>query len=60
MYEKVLAETGGAESIIVICGRYHTPAFVNAFRRAGHLVDETDVQNEAWYIEDWLEHMMRM
>jgi hypothetical protein len=60
MFEQVVAGTGDAESIIVICGRYHTTGLARSFREAGHQVDEADIQGEPWYVEDWMEHMMRM
>jgi hypothetical protein len=60
MFEKAVAEAGNAENMIVICGRYHTSALAYRFREAGHRVDETDIQSEPWYIEDWMEHMIRI
>lgn len=60
MFEKAVAEAADAESIMVICGRYHSQALANKFRAAGHQVDEADIQGENWYIEDWMTHMMRM
>jgi hypothetical protein len=60
MFERVVGGTGDAKSIIVICGRYHTPGLASRLRGAGHQVDESDIQVEPWYVEDWMEHMMRM
>jgi hypothetical protein len=60
MFGKAVAGAAEAESIIVICGRYHAPALARKFREAGQQVDEADIQGEPWYIEDWMEHMMRM
>ncbi len=60
MFEKAIAEAGDAESIIVICGRSHTPALASRFRDAGHRVEEADIQDEPWYIEDWMGHMMHL
>ena len=60
MFKKATAEARDAESIIVICGRQHTPALANRFREAGHNVEEADTQSEPWYIEDWMNHMMRL
>jgi hypothetical protein len=60
MFEKAIAEAGDAGSIIVICGRCHTSALASKFRDAGHQVDEADIQDEPWYVEDWMQHMMRL
>jgi hypothetical protein len=60
MFKTTIAEVRDAESIIVICGRFHTPALASRFREAGHNVEEADIQSEPWYIEDWMAHMMRM
>ena len=60
MFESVVEEAEDAESIIMICGRYHTPALASRFREAGHRVEEADIRGEPWYIEDWMEHMMRL
>jgi hypothetical protein len=32
---------------------------VEMFNR-GHVVVEADIQDEAWYVEDWTTHMMRL
>jgi hypothetical protein len=60
MFGRAVAEAANAESIIVICGRYHTPGLARRFRAAGHQVDEADIQSESWYIEDWMIHMLRL
>jgi hypothetical protein len=60
MLEQAVTGAADAESIIVICGRYHTPGLASRLREAGHQVDEADIQGEPWYVEDWMEHMMRM
>jgi len=60
MFERAVAEAADAESIMVICGRYHSQALANKFRADGHQVDEADIQRENWYIEDWMTHMMHM
>jgi hypothetical protein len=60
MFEQAVAGAADAESIIIICGRYHTPGLASRLRKIGHQVDEADIQGEPWYIEDWMEHMMRL
>jgi hypothetical protein len=60
MIEKTLAEADTAKSALVICGRFHSDALSRRFREAGHDVETADVQDEPWYVEDWMERMMRM
>jgi hypothetical protein len=60
MFGKSIVEGAGAKNVIVICGRYHRPALAKKFREAGHQVDEADIQDEPWYIEDWMSYMMRL
>jgi len=59
MCAKILAEAGGRESILVICGRTHAGAIAGKLRELGHSVETTDLQDQPWYIEDWAEHCMR-
>lgn len=60
MFERILAEAGDAESIIIVCGRIHTAPLSNRFRGLGHSVETTDLQDEDWYIEDWQQHMINL
>lgn len=60
MFDETLKEAGAAQSIIVICGRYHTAQLAQKFRDAKHEVEEGDLLNEGWYVEDWQGHMMRL
>jgi len=60
MFTKAVAEAGQVESIIVICGRFHASALATRFRVMGHQVEIADIQNESWYIEDWMSFMMRL
>lgn len=60
MFQKSIAEAGNAQSILVICGRNHTPVLARRFHEAGHQVDAADIQSESWYVEGWMEHMMRI
>ena len=58
MFERILAEAGDAESLLIICGRVHTAPLADRLREPGHSVDTTDLQEENWYIEDWEQHMI--
>ena len=60
MFQKTIEKAGEAKSLIVVCGRYHTPQLAKKFRDAGHTVEEGDILNEPWYVEDWFSHMMRL
>jgi hypothetical protein len=60
MFEQAVAGAADAGSIIIICGRYHTAGLASRLRQGGHQVDEADIQQEPWYVEDWMEHMMRL
>jgi len=60
MFKKAIEESRGAERAMMICGYQHTEALANRFRKAGHEVEEADIRNEPWYIEDWLSQMQRM
>ena len=60
MFGRAVAESRGAENIMVICGRHHRSALAKEFREASHQVDEQDIQAEPWYVEDWMTHMMRL
>ena len=59
MCAKILAEAGGRESILVICGRTHAGAIAGKLRELGHSIETTDLRTRSWYIEDWAEHCMR-
>jgi hypothetical protein len=56
--EKAMSEASGAESAMVICGRNHVQVLVERFSHFGHTVETNDLQNQSWYIEDWMERMM--
>ena len=60
MFTKTIEEAKGAERILLIGGRSHVRALADWFRKAGYIVDEADVWDEPWYIEDWMAHMMRI
>ena len=53
MFTKTIEEAKGAERILLIGGRSHVRALADRFRKAGYIVDEADVWDEPWYIEDW-------
>ena len=58
MFEKTSELFGGAESILILCGREHAEALARLFRNAGHTVDTYDVNEESWYIDDWAKHLL--
>jgi hypothetical protein len=60
MFEKTLTEAKDRGSIIVICGRHHSPALAKLFRENGHEVEEIDIKSEGWYVEDWLDHVIHL
>jgi hypothetical protein len=55
---KTLAAAGDANSVIMVCGRFHTNRLATLFHDRGHTVQTTDLQNQPWYIEDWTMHIM--
>ena len=59
MFARILRE-GGAMSILIICGSNHTAPLADRFRELGHSVETTDLRDEDWYIEDWLQHMRNL
>jgi len=58
MCAKALAETGDADSILIICGRAHAEAIAAKLRQLDHNVELVDLRDQTWYIEDWAEHCM--
>ncbi len=59
MSNRVLAEAGEAESVLVICGRLHTEAVAAHLRKLGQAAEITDLRAQSWYVEDWFGHTMR-
>ena len=59
MCAKALAEAGGADSILIICGRTHAEAIAAKLRHLGHDVEPVDLRDQTWYVENWAEHSMR-
>src|SRR6267143_382459 len=59
MFHATTKEAHAADSIIVVCGSFHTQPLAHRFREAGHSVEETDIRAESWYVEDWQSHMLR-
>ena len=57
MLDKTIELAGGAESVLILCGRIHTDALAQLFKKAGHTVATSDVNKEGWYIEDWAKHL---
>lgn len=57
MFDKTIKEAGGAEGVLILCGRIHTDALAQLFKEAGHTVETYDVNKEGWYIEDWAKHL---
>jgi len=60
MFHATMKEAQVADSIIVVCGSFHTQPLARRFREAGHTVEEADIRAESWYVEDWLSHMLRL
>jgi hypothetical protein len=60
MAEKTIAEAAEAESVMVVCGWSHMEALVERFENGGHTVEMTDLQNQPWYIDNWMENMRRL
>ena len=59
MCTKALGEAGDADSILIICGRVHAEEIAAELQQLDHDVEQADLQNQAWYIEDWADHCMR-
>ncbi len=60
MANRVHAEDGKADSVVVICGRVHADAIAEQLSRSGHSVEKLDLQDQGWYIEDWQAHMLKL
>jgi len=58
MINRTITGAGQAENVILICGRLHRDAIAEDLRRREHIVDEIDLQDQSWYIENWMEHML--
>ena len=54
MVRMALAMKGDAKSALILCGREHTDSLAVLFRRAGNVVETSDLNKEPWYIENWL------
>jgi|ERR1035437_10031379 hypothetical protein len=59
MCAKALAEAGDADSILIICGRAHTEVVAAILRQLDHNVEQVDLRDQPWYVENWAEHCMR-
>jgi hypothetical protein len=57
MFDQVI-KNAACDSVVVLCGREHTEALACRFREAGHGVETYDLNQEGWYIEDWLAHIL--
>lgn len=58
MTNKVTAAAQDQQHVLVICGRMHKDALAERFLAEGHAVECTDLLDQNWYIEDWMEHML--
>jgi len=58
MCTTAVAEAGGAENILIICGRVHADAMAARLGQLGHNVESMDLRDQSWYIENWAEHCM--
>lgn len=54
MVEKIIAESRDADSVLVICGREHKGALGERFGQLGHTIGISDLEDESWYVEDWV------
>jgi hypothetical protein len=53
-----VTKNAACDSAVILCGREHTGAMAHRFREAGHEVETYDLNQEGWYIEDWLTHIL--
>jgi hypothetical protein len=60
MFREAMTKAGNADSIIIICGRNHSPTLADKFRAVNCNVEVSDIQNESWYMEDWVSQMMQL
>lgn len=60
MVEQVLVNAQGSDNILVVCGSKHSVALAEDFRAARHSVEIDDLTNYQWYVDDWMEHLMRL
>jgi len=60
MANRVLAEDGKADSVVVICGRVHAGAIAEQLSKSGHSVEQLDLQDQGWYVEDWQGYMLKL
>jgi hypothetical protein len=58
MLNALIAGAGRAESVLAICGRMHVTPVATSLQRLGHWVEVSDLQDQDWYVEDWLDHML--
>ena len=60
MANRVLAEDRKVDSVVVICGRVHAGAIAEQLSKSGHSVEQLDLQDQDWYIEDWQGYMLKL
>ena len=60
MSNMAIRGAGEAESILLICGRIHTEPIAARLEGLGHSVETIDLRGQAWYVEDWMEHMLNL
>jgi hypothetical protein len=48
---------GTSDKVIILCGRDHTDSLATRFRELAHDVETYDLNQEGWYVEDWLKYI---
>ncbi len=54
MVQSAISSAGTSDTIIILCGRDHTDSLAKRFHDLGHVVETYDLNQENWYVEDWL------
>lgn len=57
MVQSAISGAGTSERIIILCGRDHSNALAERFRELEHDVESSDLDEEKWYVEDWLKYI---
>ncbi len=54
MVQSAISSAGTSDTIIILCGRDQTDSLAKRFHDLGHVVETYDLNQENWYVEDWL------
>lgn len=57
MVQRAISGAGSSESIVILCGRDHSDSLAERFRTLEHDVEISDLNEEEWYVENWLKHI---